>query len=278
MRLVNCNPVCIHAITYEWSYYNVSSERSVYISKSNNAYLYRSNIHKNTEKWERYINHQETLFSQFSAEVSMHPCIEPEIFSENTNTTDYYIKKETQVINTNNALSNRNLLIIIIAASVGFIVMIISIVIIIKKCVCNNREAYAKDNGTKSQIKHKSERKVSVLSVPSNTNTRKSTLSRTNSRKESKLKLELDDIIRKRTMSTVNENEYGFSSDDDDNIFDLRKRTISASGRSIRSNKPPPIGMKPILTAKQQESRPLPPTPTSPDDHTLSEGAPTPTL
>ncbi len=247
MRLVRCTQIRIESILYQWISYNISIESSVYYNGSNGRYLYRSNIGTYKEQWQLYNNENNTYYTLSMNDINIGSCIHTNISIENV-IIPKYTNDNLNEMNYNENKDKYGVTAVLFAATSSIFLLFIFIAILIKKYVLDSEES----NVCTQQKINKNVNKVNKLKKKSSSN-----------------KLQIKVTTPKLKQSTLSINiEFGFSSDDD-NGGPVRKLTLSP--RSYRSDskyadilpptKPPPIGMKPVLTAKQQSNRPLPLTP-----------------
>eukprot|EP01084_Bolivina_argentea_P194466 333661_1 len=267
MRLISCTPICIESILYEWITYNISIETSIYYNASNDLYLYRSNIGPSEfeEEWQIYNNKNNIYYTLSIKDINIGSCMHTNISINMANIPKYANVNQNKII-TNNKQDKYGVIATLFAATSAIFLVFIFMASLIKKYVLDNEE---KNLGIQKN-KNKNVNKVKKLRKKSSTN-KLQIMVTTPSINGEQIK------YNNQQKSTLSINtHFSFSSDDENNgnNIPIRKMTnsvLSNSPRSYRSNskyadflpftKPPPIGMRPILTAKQQSIRPLPLTP-----------------
>eukprot|EP00483_Globobulimina_turgida_P000354 UN00354 len=254
MRLVSCTSVCVESILYEWITFNLSTQTSIYYNTSTAAYLYRSNIAQNDETWLLY-DHENTSYETLSPQdINIRSCMNINITEETEDIPTYYnyaTNNDKNVSKYGNKSKYGVIAVLFAAISLMFVVSI-AIVSVIK---------YLLD------MEYEDEKEENLNKNPKQTNS-----------KPNKKAINSSTYTNNVQIRITTPSMQAFSSDEELGHINVRKITNSMtlqswhSPRSTRSNSkyvdilpagnPPPIGMRPVLTAKQQSNRPLPPTPT----------------
>eukprot|EP01084_Bolivina_argentea_P084128 152242_1 len=269
MRLVNCNPIYYETTLYKWINYSVSIESSIYHNSLNGLYLYRSNIGQQNEKWQIYNGTNFETISHFNitSHIRTNTSV---IFNDRINTTTEIANNiiEYQTVTKD---GNKNELLTVIATIGGILVMSISIVAIILVIV--KKYVFGDNDKIKANKNNKNNNTTQLQ-----TNTKPETNSKLNindKQKQSKYINELQIRIKKKSLSVYVYDENRNSRNSSINSPHSR----SSYADILPPTKPPPLGMRPILTSKQQANRPLPPTPTTETTQSpIGETVQTPTV
>ena len=298
MRLTACQPICVESGSYQgayiWKEYDLSTEASIYYNALNGLYLYRSNISANSQNWQIFNGLNFLPITQRSGNISscdgllyLSTIGSNKQHVTHTNTEALEIDSNSIKITAEYNENSKGNLLWIIPASIAIVVMIVAVVTVTRAYLFEQRNL-EKSKEENAEEKEKDPMRESQSKSSTNELPRKTS----RSRKESEVSKGDKNVSRKSSRqsrsrrSTGNGHSYRLSNQLalDQNIDFSRKMSmqsvgslspqtptrLSALSPSHRKysdimppTRPPPLGMKKVLSADQQAKRPLPATPKS---------------